>query len=139
MATFTKSFRNNKRQHTSWKLLLKVNNKVSEEINKIYRQVWARLVINWKITQLSFIALPWIQNNCSSLRFYSEFKIGFNSLVFSAFLNRRVFQFLSPSVISTLSCVKLMCTILKSNLSLFWKNEDHVERGECKYTVSNKF
>ena len=31
MLVFTKSFTNNKRQHTSLKLLFKVNNKVSEE------------------------------------------------------------------------------------------------------------
>ena len=64
--------------------------------------------------------LPWIQSNYISLELFNpEFQIGFNLLIFSASLNKVLFQFLCLSIISALSCTKLMRAFLKSNLSLF--------------------
>ena len=73
--------------------------------------------------------MPWIQNNCSSSgAFNPEFKIGFNSLIFSASLNKIIFQFLCLSIISTPPWTKLMCADVKSNLSLFWIDNDKKQR-----------
>ena len=64
--------------------------------------------------------LPWIQSNYISLELFNpEFQIGFNLLIFSASLNKVIFQLLCLSIISALSCTKLMRAFLKSNLSLF--------------------
>ena len=81
---------------------------------------------------------PWIQNNCSSLEaFNPEFRIGFNSLIFSTSLNKRIFQFLCLPIISVLSCTKLIHVVLKSNLPLFQIGADDVKSDECKDAISN--
>ena len=85
-----------------------------------------------------YVKFPSIQNNCSSLKAFSpEFKIGSNSLIFSASLNKRIFQFLCLSVISVSSCTKLIRVVLKSNLSLFWIGANDVKSDECKDAISN--
>ena len=91
------------------------------------------------LNKFVYVIFPSIQNNCSSLEaFSSDLKIEFDSLIFSASLNKRIFQFLCLSIISVLSCTKLIRVVLKSNLSLFWIGADDVKSDECKDAISNK-
>lgn len=79
-----------------------------------------------------YVTLPWIQNNCSSLEAFSpEIKIGFNSLKSSTYLNKRIFQFLCLSIISVLSCNRLICAVFKLKLPLLGIDNYDVSSAKC--------
>ena len=59
-------------------------------------------------------------------------KIRFKSLIHSTSLNKMIFKFLCLSIISVLSCTKLMRAVFKSNLSLFWIGHDYGNSDECR-------